>query len=106
MIKLLAKQSNGRNFLDNAKEMRIYIGVNYTVAVNYLQRTAVYWDFYHFVGKVCIQHIFTRARYQEVLQNVHFAENTKQEKTDKGYDIKPIIHHLNELFQSCIFKQA
>ena len=47
---------------------------------------------------VGIQNIFMRARYQDVLQNLHFADNTTQNKKDKGYKIKPIIDHLNESF--------
>ena len=60
----------------------------------------MYCDCDHFEGNVGIQNIFTRTRYQEVLQKFHFAKNTKQDKTDKGYKFKPIIYHLNELFQT------
>ena len=41
-----------------------------------------------------------RTRYQEVLQNVHFANNKKQEKTEKDYKIRPIIDRLNESFSA------
>ena len=47
---------------------------------------------------VGIQSIFMRTRYQDVLQNLHFADNTTQNKKDKSYKIKPIIDHLNESF--------
>ena len=40
-----------------------------------------------------------RTSYQVVLQNNHFAGNTKQGKTDKGHKIR-IIGHLNESFQA------
>ena len=39
-----------------------------------------------------------RTRYHEVLQNLHFAESTKEDKTVKGYKIRPIIDHFNESF--------
>ena len=55
----------------------------------------MFWDF---VGKVGIQNIFARTRYQVVLQSNHFAGNTKQDK-NKGYKIR-IIGHLNELLQA------
>ena len=54
----------------------------------------------HFVDNVGIQNIFTRAKYKEVLQNLHFTDNTKQDKTVKDYQIRPIIYHLNESFQA------
>ena len=53
----------------------------------------------YFVGNDGIQNIFARTRYQVVLQNDHFADNTKQDKTDKGDKIR-IIDHLNESFQA------
>ena len=50
-------------------------------AANQLQqRIAVDWDCDYFVGNVGIQEIFTKIRKQEVLQNIHFANNTKKTK--------------------------
>ena len=46
-----------------------------------------------------MQNIFLRTRYQEVLQSLHFVDNTKKDKTDKGYKIIPFINHLNESFK-------
>ena len=66
------------------------------MAVNQLLRMSIYWDCYCFVDKVSIGNMFTRIRYQEALQNLHFVDNTKQDKTDKGYKTKPIIDHLND----------
>ena len=58
----------------------------------------MFWDCNHFVGNFGIQNIFPRTRYQVVLQKNHFADNTKQEKTDKGHKIR-ITDHLNESFE-------
>ena len=38
-------------------------------------------------------------RHQKILQNLHFADNSKQDQIDKGYKICPIIDHLNKSFQ-------
>ena len=62
----------------------------------------MYWEYDHFVGSVGIQKIFTRTRYQEVFQNLYFAYYTKQDKTGKGYKIRPIINHVNESFQAVL----
>ena len=75
--------------------MEALIGVNYVMAVNQLPSIKMYWDCDQFIGNVGIQNIFTRTRYQEVLHNLHFAHNTEQDKTDKGYKIRPIIDNLN-----------
>ena len=81
----LYSQQNGRNFLTNAKGMKAFIGVNYIMAVNWLPSMPMYLDCDHFLGNVGIQNIFTRTRFQKDLGNRHFADNTKQGKTDKGF---------------------
>ena len=76
--------------------MKAFSGVNYITAVNQLQSIAVYRDCNYFVDNVDIQSIFTRTKYQEILLRLHFADNAKQDKTDKGYMTRPMIYHLNE----------
>ena len=71
------------------------------MTVNQLPSIPMFWDCNNFVGNVSIQNIFARTRYQVVLQNNHFASNTKQDKTDKGHKII-IIYHLNESFEAVL----
>ena len=79
--------------------MKPFIAVNYNMAVNQLTSIPMYWGCGRLLGIFGIQNIFIGTRYEEVLQNLHFPNNTKQDKTDKGYKIRPIIGHLNESFQ-------
>ena len=79
--------------------MKVFLGTNYIMAVNQLPNISMYWDCDHFIGNNGIQNIFTRGRYQKIFQNLHFADNSKQDQTDKGYKIRPIIDHLNKSFQ-------
>ena len=69
------------------------------MAGNQLPNISMYWDCEHFIGNNGIQNIFTRGGYHEILQNLHFADNSKQDQTKKGYKICPIIDHLNKPFQ-------
>ena len=69
------------------------------MTVKQLPNIPVFWDCNHFEGNVGIQNIFARTRYEVVLQNNHFADNTKQGRTDKGHKIR-IINHLSESFQA------
>ena len=107
MTKILVQQSNlylqqnWRKFVTNAQEIEINIGFNYIMTVNQLPSIPMFWDCNNFVGNVSIQNIFARTRYQVVLQNNHFASNTKQDKTDKGHKII-IICHLNESFEAVL----
>ena len=80
--------------------MKAFIGVNYIMAVNKLPNISMYWNYEHFIGNTGIQNVFTRTRFQEILQNIHFADNSKNDSSDKGYKIRPIIEHLNKSFQN------
>ena len=77
LIALLVTQSNlyslvnGRRFITNPEEMKTFLDANYVMAVNQLPN--------NFVSNNGIQNIFTRGRYQEILQNLHFADNSKQD---------------------------
>ena len=37
-----------------------------------------------------------RNRFCEILQNLHFADNTYDDKTDRGFKVKPVIDHINK----------
>ena len=39
-----------------------------------------------------------RNRFCEILQNLHFADNTYDDKTDRGFKVRPVIDHLNKKF--------
>ena len=93
-------QQNRKNFFINFEEMKALIGVNYIMAAKQVSNTAMCWDCDHFVGNVGIQNISARTKYQEVLQNLHFANSTKQGKTYKKYKVRPVIDHLNKSFEA------
>ena len=41
----------------------------------------------------------TRESFKEILQNIHFADNSKSNKeSDKGSKIRPLIDHFNKVF--------
>ena len=80
-------QQNLRKFLTNVSEMKVLVGVNYIMTVNRLPSIPVFWDCNHYVGNVGIQNIFARPKNQVVVQNNHFADSTKQSKTDKDHKI-------------------
>ena len=90
LIELLLTQSNlyspqnGSHFITNPEEMKAFLGRNYVMAVNQLPNLSMYCDCDHFVGNNGIQNIYTGSLYQEILQNLHFADNSKQNQTDKG----------------------
>ena len=38
----------------------------------------------------------------EILQNLHFADNRKDHKTDKAFKMRPVIDHLNLKFSKVL----
>ena len=43
----------------------------------------------------------SRSRFEEILQALHFSENTKDDKSDKGYKLRSLINHVNQRFSEC-----
>ena len=73
-------QQNERNFHNSAAKMKAFIGANQMMTLNQLSSIQIYLDCDCNFG---LQNIFTRTIYKELLKNLHFADNTKQDKTDK-----------------------
>ena len=36
------------------------------------------------------------------MQNLHFSDNTKDDKSDKGYKVRSLINHFNQSFSECV----
>jgi len=102
----LYAQQSGRNFLTNSEEIKAFIGINFFMALNPLPNISMYWDCNEFIGNLGIQNIMTRNRFQLLLQNLHFADNTKADTSDKGYKIRPIINHFNTAFMESYSDEA
>ena len=43
-----------------------------------------------------------RNRFCEILQNLHFADNRKDDKTDKAFKMRSVIDHLNSKFSEVL----
>ena len=48
------------------------------------------------IGNNVIQNIMIRNCFCEILQNLHFADNTYDDKTDGGFKVRPVIDCLNK----------
>ena len=94
----LYAQQNGRNFVTNAAEMKAFLNMNYTMGVNKLPTIHHYWESDDYNGNEEIRNVMIRERFKEILQNIHFSKNSKSNKEpDKGYKIRPLIHHFNKV---------
>ena len=66
--------------------------------INKLSRIAEYWRVDNLIDNEGIQNTTIRNRFCEILWNIHFAVNRKDDKTDKDFKMRPVIDHLNSKF--------
>ena len=50
------------------------------------------------IGNNVIQNTIIGNRFCEILQNLHFAGNMYDDKTDRGFKVRPVIDQLNKKF--------
>ena len=72
------------------------------MAINKLSMIAEYWRVDNLIGNDGIQNTMIRNRFCEILQNQHFIDNRKDDKTDKVFKIRPAIDHLNSKFSEVL----
>ena len=101
LLKLIAEQSNfyarqnRRNFTVTKEKLKAFLGINFVMAINKLPTIAEYWRVNNLISNDGIQNTMIRNRFCEILQNLHFADNRKDDKTDKAFKMRPVIDHLN-----------
>ena len=108
LVKLIVMQSNlyaaqkGRNFLTDDKEIKAFLGVNYIMSINQLPTIQSYWESDPFIGNDGIQNTMTRNRFKQILQNLHFSDNTMADNTDRGYKVRTLIEYFNNAFGNSV----
>ena len=72
------------------------------MAINKLPTIAEYWRVDNLIGNDGIQNAMNRNRFCQILQNLHFADNRKEDKADKDFKMRPLIDHLNLKFSEVL----
>ena len=104
LLELIVEQSNfyahqnGRNFTVSKEERKAFLGINFIIWTNKLPRIAEYWRVDNLIGNDGIQNTMIWNRFCEIFQNLHFADNKKDDKADKAFKMRPEIDHLNLKF--------
>ena len=68
------------------------------MSINKLSTIAEYWRVDNLIGNNVIQNTMIQNGFCEVLQNLHFADSTYDDKTDRRFKLRPVIDHLNKKF--------
>ena len=108
LLELIVEQSNlyahqnGRNFTVTKEELKAFLGKNFVMAISKLPMIVECWRVDNLISNNGIQNTMIRDRFGEILQNPHFADNRKDDKTDKAFKMKPVIDHLNLRFSEVL----
>ena len=84
------------------KELKAFLGINFVMAINKLPTIAEYWRVDNLIGNDGIQNTMIRNRFCEIIQNLHFADNRKDDKTDKAFKMRSVIDHLKSKFSEVL----
>ena len=98
----LYAHQNGGNFTVTKEELKAFLGKNFVMAISKLPMIVEYWRVDNLISNNGIQNTMIRDRFGEILQNLHFADNRKDDKTDKAFKMKPVIDHLNLRFSEVL----
>ena len=92
LVKLLVDESNlytqqnGREFHTNEQNEHFR---------NQLPTIKNYWEYGQFIGNEGIRNAMAGSIFEDILQNLHFSHNTKDDKNEKGYKVRSLINHFN-----------
>ena len=95
-------QSEWKKLHSYQGELKALLGINFDMAINTLPTIAEYWRIDNLIGNDGIQNAMIRNRSCEILQNLHFAVNRKDDKRDKAFKMRPVIDHLNSKFSEVL----
>ena len=108
LVKLLVDESdfhtqqNGREFPTTIQDMRAFSGINYIMSITKLPTIKSSREYGQFIGNEGIRNVVARSRFDDILQKLHFSSNTKGDKSDKGYKVRSLINHFNQIFSNSV----
>ena len=91
---------NGRVFQTTNDELAAFLGINILVGIKHLPAIKDYWSVEEGLGNRLIQKAMTRARFWEILQNMHFADKLQSlpprnsEQYHRVWKLQPLFDYL------------
>ena len=87
-------------FLTNLDELKTFLGINNLMGINKLLSVTSYWEVDQYTGNVEIKNGMIQHKFQNILQNLHFANNGNDDKSDKGKDLYLMFRNIHNLMLS------
>ena len=82
--------------------MRAFSGINYRNSVNKLPLFKTYWKSRQVIGNEGIRNVMGRSRFEDILRNLHFSDNRKDDKCDNDYKVRSLINYFNQSFSNSV----
>lgn len=95
---LYARQKNNTTFSVTREELRLFLAILLTSGYACLPQRRLYWSPSIDVNNTAISSAMCRNRFEQIMQYLHFADNTKLDKKDKVAKLRPLFCMLNERF--------
>ncbi|KAJ8934302.1 hypothetical protein NQ318_000868 [Aromia moschata] len=96
---LYALQKNNHGFVVRHEEIKIFLGILLLSGYHKLPREPMYWGVDDDVCVPFVASSMSRNIFQEIKRYIHFADNTKLDKSDKMYKMRPLLNLLNKNFR-------
>ena len=98
----LYAHQNRKNFTVTNEGLKAFLGINFVVEINKLPMITEYWRVGNLISNDSNQNTMIRNLSCEILQNLHFADNRKDDKTGKDFKMRPVIDNLNSKFSEVL----
>lgn len=97
--KLYAVQQDPRSSFDVAiEELKVVVGILLISGYSTVPRRRLYWSSEIDVRNEMIANAMSRNRFDEILSNLHCANNAELSESDRFSKVRPVISHLNEKY--------
>ena len=96
---------NGRQLQISEEKFCAFLGINLLMGIIKLPAMKIDWPVDEGLGNSLVQKAMTRARFLELLQNIHFGDNHKEllpkesEEYDRAWKLRPLFDNLGKHFQ-------
>ena len=84
-------------FLTNYDELKASLEINYLMGINKFLSVTNYWEVDHYIRNDGIKTAMTWQRFQDIFQNLHFANNEDDDKSDKGKAIYVLFGDIDSI---------
>jgi len=105
VMQLLTDNSNkyalqkGRHaFTTSPMELRLFVAILFTSGYAPLPRRRLYWEPSPDVQNVAVSNAMTRNRFEELMENIHVADNDNLAPNDRMAKVRPLFTALNSKF--------